>query len=166
MSDFASRRAFLRGRPGSVKAALRPPWATTESRFLATCTRCGDCRGVCPGGVIRLPGGVGSPEVDFSAGECTFCGACVEACRPGALQRQPGESPWSAKAVIGDQCLARRRVECRICADQCEARAISFLLQAGTVAAPRAHPAHCTGCGACVAPCPANAIAVLSDAQR
>jgi ferredoxin-type protein NapF len=56
--------------------------------------------------------------------------------------------------------LAERGVVCRVCEEQCDARAIRVRLAVGGGAAPVVAVASCTGCGACVAPCPARAIAV------
>jgi len=66
-------------------------------------------------------------------------------------------------AVIGDSCLALRGIVCRVCEEQCEARAIRIRLAVGGGASPTVAAALCTGCGACVAPCPAHAIAVRPE---
>jgi ferredoxin-type protein NapF len=159
MTDPSSRRNFLRGRFSARKGPLRPPWALAESDFLHACTRCGDCVSACPTGVITGHD-AGYPAIDFAAGECTFCGDCAAACTKGALKRTEGQAPWTAQAAIGEQCLAQRRIECRICGDQCEAGAIRFPLRAGGIAVPVLDSTRCTGCGACVAPCPASALSV------
>jgi ferredoxin-type protein NapF len=159
MTDPSSRRNFLRGRFSVRKGPLRPPWALAENAFLDACTRCGDCVRACPTHVIHDRDS-GYPGIDFKAGECTFCGACADACKKGALKKTEGAAPWQARAAIGEQCLAQHRIECRICGDQCEARAIRFPLRAGGVAAPALDRDACTGCGACVATCPAGAIKV------
>lgn len=159
MTDPASRRNFLRGRFSARKGPLRPPWALAESEFLNACTRCGDCVRVCPTKVIADRDG-GYPLIAFSGGECTFCGECVAACKAGALKRAEGRQPWQARASIGEQCLAQRRIECRVCGDQCEVRAIRFPLKAGGIAVPVPDGESCTGCGACVATCPAGAVTV------
>lgn len=157
MTDAASRRNFLRGRFATRKRSLRPPWAVAEEIFVHACTRCGDCRTACPTRIIG-DGDGGYPALDFSAGECTFCGACANACRSGALQRVEGQIAWQLRASIGERCLARQQVECRICGDQCGTAAIRFLAQAGRISVPALDRARCTGCGACVAPCPTQAI--------
>jgi ferredoxin-type protein NapF len=154
----ASRRGFLRGRP-RPRAEIRPPWALPEATFGERCTRCGDCLKACPQGIL-VTGDGGFPTVDFSRGECTFCGDCLSACQPAALVRQEQQAPWPYKALIGDACLAARHVECRVCADFCDARAIRFTPRLGGIPPPLLDPELCTGCGACVAPCPTTAIRI------
>lgn len=154
----ASRRGFLRGRP-RPQAELRPPWALPESAFIDACTRCNDCLKACPQKILVVGDG-GYPSVDFSRGECTFCADCVAACRPKALLRQDDVPPWTCRAAISDACLARRGVECRVCGDFCELRAIRFVPRRGGSPLPEIDSERCTGCGACVGPCPTRAIAI------
>jgi ferredoxin-type protein NapF len=140
---------------------LRPPWAVAEQRFVDVCTRCGECLRQCPQAIL-VSGRGGFPEVDFSAGECTFCAACLEHCRSGALRRTSSGRPWSAVAEIQSSCLANIGVECRICAEHCEARAISIELQPGGVGRPVVNRMACSGCGACRAVCPVAAVTVTA----
>jgi ferredoxin-type protein NapF len=154
----ASRRGFLRGKRRA--APLRPPWVLADdTRFTQACTRCGECVRVCPQQVL-LAGDGGYPEIRFDARGCTLCGDCVRVCRPAALLRVDGEAPWTLTATITHACLARRQVECRICGDACDARAIGFRPRIGGVALPQVDGDRCTGCGACVAPCPVGAVAM------
>ncbi|MGL4995285.1 MAG: ferredoxin-type protein NapF [Deefgea sp.] len=152
-----SRRNLLFGRKPLAPSALRPPWATPQ--FSDLCTRCGDCVSACPSQVIKV-GDAGFPTIDFSHGECTFCGDCSSACTPKALHHN-NDSPWSLKAQLADSCLAMRGVECRICGEACDSSAIRFELAIGKVAQPHTIAEQCTGCGACVAPCPSNSIRIL-----
>ena len=154
----ASRRGFFRGRP-RPKAEIRPPWALAELAFTDTCSRCNDCLGACPEHII-VAGDGGFPTIDFHHGECTFCSACVDACKPGALVRSENGMPWSLKAAIGPTCLPHKGVECRICGDFCNVRAIRFPPRIGGSPLPEIVQELCTGCGACVAPCPVMAITV------
>jgi ferredoxin-type protein NapF len=158
MTTPAGRRNFLRGNFSLRQGPLRPPWALAEVDFLQACTRCGDCVDACLTHIITRDSGY--PTIDFAAGECTFCGDCATACTPGALTRAEEQTAWSARAVINESCLARQRVECRVCGDQCAAGAIRFPPLAGGIALPALDQERCTGCGACVAPCPVRAIAV------
>ena len=150
------RRGFFRGRP-RPKAENRPPWALPENTFIDRCTRCNDCLKACPTQIL-IAGDGGYPTLDFRRGECTFCGDCVAACQPAALQRDGEAPPWHLKARIGDACLPKKGVECRVCGDFCDARAIRFRPRLGGSPLPELDPESCTGCGACIAPCPAVAI--------
>jgi ferredoxin-type protein NapF len=154
----ASRRGFLRGRP-RPKAEIRPPWALREPDFVDRCTRCGDCLSACPQKIL-VAGDGGFPTVDFSQHECTFCGDCVSACQPRALTCSEGQSPWPVKAIVGPTCLPNKGVECRVCGDFCDVRAIRFPPRLGGSPLPEVDLELCTGCGACVAPCPVTAITV------
>lgn len=163
---MVSRRQFLRGnfarRPQPT--LRRPPWSLDEAAFSERCTRCDDCLAACPTGVIARGSG-GFPEISFAAGACTFCGECAAACRVGAIARRPGAAPWPLKAQIGARCLAYRQTVCRSCGEACEADAIRFLPVLGGAAQPRLDSAACTGCGACVGVCPAQAIEVTTPAS-
>lgn len=153
-----SRRGFFRGRV-RPRAEIRPPWALDEGEFVDRCTRCNDCLKVCPTGIL-VAGDGGYPTVDFSLGECTFCGDCVTACQPNALHRHGEQPAWPYRAQIGEDCLPRQGVECRVCGDFCEPRAIRFVPRIGGCPQPEIDLGNCTGCGACVAPCPVTAIRV------
>lgn len=156
MADI-SRRQFLRGDFSGKTAAPRPPWALAEPGFIAACTRCCDCVNVCPEHILVLDRDA-RPTVDFGRGECTFCGKCVEACQPQALRKEADQAPWRLKAHIGNTCIARNNIVCRTCGDVCAVQAIRFRPVVMAAARPEVDAALCTGCGACVAPCPATAI--------
>jgi ferredoxin-type protein NapF len=158
------RRSFLRGRlteaaAPRAPAAQRPPWALAPDRFIEQCDRCRACIEACPQGVLK-PGDGGFPEVDFSRRGCDFCGACEAACKPRALDRAaaPAWTGWQAR--IAPHCLALRKIECRVCADACDARAIRFQPAPGGISRMRFDPAACTACGECVSVCPAGALTV------
>jgi ferredoxin-type protein NapF len=152
-----ARRALLRGRSRS-EAPKRPPFALAEDLFTEACTRCGDCLRACPEGILIAADG-GFPEVDFRRGGCTFCGDCVTACATGALLASTAPA-WSLQPRIDDTCLARRGVHCQSCRDVCEPEAVRFAYR-GSVPVPEIDADTCNGCGACVAACPADAIAMI-----
>lgn len=164
-SASPSRRGFLRGRVRAAAPAPRPPWAREERDFISSCTRCDACIDACPTAIlVRADGGF--PAVDFSRGECTFCGDCVTHCAPRALLRPAeGDAPWSLKARIGQACLAAAGVECRVCGENCPVGAIRFRPRIGGVALPQLEAEACTGCGACFAPCPTRAIVVQAPVE-
>ena len=157
-----SRRQFLRGDFSSRRPTLRPPWATPEARFLGRCNGCGDCRDACGQHIIVLTDS-GYPQIDFLNGECIFCGDCARACGEGALAWLSQATPWQVKAVVLPACLAQHGVVCRSCGESCEAGAIYFHFTQRGISQPQVEPASCTGCGACFAVCPAQAIALRND---
>ena len=162
MSGSIGRKALFsrgwRGAPGPV----RPPWALPEALFAERCTGCGDCIAACPQNILVAARG-GCPAVDFSRGSCDFCGTCADSC-PEKLFAGRDAAPWSVKARVGADCLSARGVTCRVCAEWCDARAIRIRLEVGGRAYPEIGDAACTGCGGCVAVCPANAITMEESA--
>ena len=158
-SKHLNRRQFLNVAHNNMPRPVRPPWSIDELPFQDACTRCGDCISSCPEMILIREGADGYPTVDFKRGACTFCGECVRACPTTALAG-PETTVWAIKAQVGDACLARQQVICTGCAEQCEARAIRFRPRIGAVAEPEINNDACTGCGACVAPCPTQAIEV------
>lgn len=155
-----SRMQFLRGRFRSEAPALRPPWALEEDAFLLACERCDACLRACPTQILQ-PGSGRFPQVDFSKGECTFCGDCVRACPTKALDKTAlaqSSPPWAVQAQIGNACLALNHVVCRSCGEACDAQAIRFRPALGGISRPELDVGLCTGCGACFAICPTQAI--------
>ena len=165
MGSSISRVQFLRGDFRGRNPSIRPPWSVAESLFIERCKHCGDCIKHCPTGILHSGRG-GYPEVDFSRGECEFCGECAEACRRDAIVYDEDAEPWRLVATIGDECIALRGVVCRSCGEQCDERAISFRMVVGGAAHPQLEIGACNGCGACVAPCPVGAVKVQKVANE
>jgi len=132
------------------------PWINDAKQFLDNCTQCGDCLATCPESII-VKGDGGFPTINFELGECDFCGQCANVCKE-PIFTPTTEIPWGKKAKIETTCLANQSIYCRSCAESCETQALTF--QIGISAVPKIDNDLCTGCGACVAPCPANAIDV------
>ena len=152
----SGRRRLLRG--GRDTSELRPPWLKAPSSFTEDCTRCGQCVELCPQQIVRVGDG-GFPVVKFDLGECVLCGECTTRCEAGLfLDAAERGAAWDHAAVIGERCLTHFGVLCRSCEDACEPRAIRFPLTAGLVAKPAVDTQICTGCGACIRPCPEQAI--------
>ncbi|WP_211563328.1 ferredoxin-type protein NapF [Magnetovibrio blakemorei] len=162
MQVSLSRRAFFSGRGAQpVVAPFRPPWSRAEQHFVDLCTHCNECRDVCAEQIIVLGGG-GYPEVDFQNGECSFCGDCAQVCEPGAIVAAHvfEALPWNLGVELSANCLSQNGVMCRVCGERCDARAIRFQLAVGGNALPVIDQSSCTGCGACIAPCPVGALEI------
>jgi len=156
----SSRRKFLRGGSLNKRPSVLPPWVS-EVRLIDACTRCGACISACEERVLEVGDG-GFPVFNPHAGsgECTFCGSCAERCEAGVFERALSR-PWSWLAAIDEQrCLARMNVYCSACRESCTVDAIRMFPRVGGVPFPVLQDDACTGCGACVAPCPASAIAL------
>ncbi len=153
--DDRRRRALLGG--GQLK--IRPPWALEGESFFEKCTCCRQCLTACPEGILTADG-FGYPHLDFSRGECNFCGLCVESCSEEALVNR-GQQPWRHKAHIAASCLNNTGTLCRTCGEECEPRAISYPLQNTGFALPVVDLERCTGCGACLRGCPVQAITMF-----
>lgn len=160
------RRAFLRGRsPKFNKAAIHPPWSLPFADFIDACERCDDCAIACPEGII-IKGDGAYPEVDFSRGECTFCGKCAESCEANAFASDDprnASSAWGLVAKILPNCLSMNQVMCRACGDHCDVGAIRFQLKLGGNAEPLIDDELCTGCGACLYVCPNKSIEIKEN---
>lgn len=128
-----------------------------EDAFVSRCDRCGHCVDACDEHLIKAGSG-GFPEIDFANAECTFCKACVDICPTQALNPDRPAAVWADSLVIDDSCLALRGVDCRVCGEQCEHGAIRFVPVLRAVARPHLETDACTGCGACIGPCPVSAL--------
>lgn len=157
------RRSFLRGRLGEaaaeqVAAPPRPPWSLRpDAAFTSACTRCGDCWRACPRGVLHAGDG-GFAQIRFDAAGCSLCGDCATACKAGAIDRDAVTPPFVWRVAVDASCLNRRGIECRVCGDACETRALRFVPARGGIAQLQIDAAACTGCGDCVSVCPVQAI--------
>ncbi len=169
MAHDVTRAALIRGAIRGGFAQIRPPWAVLEALFVDSCTRCNDCAVACPERIISRGSG-GFPVVSFGSGECTFCGVCVAACEVGVLLIERDDAgvpntPWSLRIAVAEDCLSIQGVVCRICEEQCDVRAIRFA-NPGGLGRPLIDAARCTGCGACVAPCPSRSISLQPTAAE
>lgn len=75
--------------------------------------------------------------------------------------RDEGEAGLPQVAVVGDACLPRRGIDCRVCGERCESAAIRFAPRLGGPPLPLVDPAACTGCADCLASCPAQALSLI-----
>ncbi|MFT6985943.1 MAG: ferredoxin-type protein NapF [Psychromonas sp.] len=155
MQFDASKRSFFKVKKTIATDHLLP-WIKDTQNFLNNCSQCGDCISACPEQIV-IKGDGGYPNINFDLGECTFCGKCATSCKE-KIFVETSESPWDKKAFINNQCLAFANVYCRSCAESCDSEALTF--QLGLSAIPQINTDLCSGCGACVAPCPQQAIAI------
>ncbi|ARN73322.1 ferredoxin-type protein NapF [Oceanicoccus sagamiensis] len=151
------RRHFLRGKVGTHKQPTRMPWLIDIDQFSSTCTQCEQCITSCKENII-VKGDGGFPEVNFALGECTFCGDCASVCPEPLFNQSDDKAPWDYRASINNTCLTYNNVSCQSCQDSCEPRAIVFEYTIGKPPTPSISSEACTGCGACVATCPSQAI--------
>ena len=159
MAVNVSRRNLLRGRFQSRNTSVFLPWLKSSKTFYSDCTKCNNCISACPEDII-VASDDDYPNIEFRLGECTFCGACSQSCPENLFSLESTDTPWHYKANIDRRCLALAGVECRSCQDACPEFAIGFRLKLGEVPTPELDIERCSGCGACVGPCPAEAISI------
>jgi ferredoxin-type protein NapF len=159
-----SRAQFLRGDWGGDKPTIYPPWALAGNLFAALCDGCGDCIQACPRKILKLSVR-GLALVDFSRGDCTFCGDCAAACPTGAIRETNGtdQQPWRLKAEISGECLAINGTSCVRCIESCLVDAIVARPGLRGRVQMRVDETACTGCGACFAPCPVEAVSMRTS---
>ncbi|MBN9453547.1 MAG: ferredoxin-type protein NapF [Bosea sp.] len=151
------RRRFLTGRSAQPQPeGVRPPWSRATS-IAGACTGCGACVPACPQHIIALDAG-GRPILNFAVSECSFCGACAETCPEPVFDRLL--PAFEHVATVGSDCFAGRGIVCQSCGDACPESAIRFRPRLGGPALPEIAGDRCTGCGACIPACPAQAIAI------
>lgn len=156
------RRRFLRSLGGRAPAK-RPPWTGPE--LSEHCTRCDACIDACPERVL-FRGDGGYPEIHFANDGCSLCAECVDACPEPVFDQQRVAFPWFAQS--NTHCLTLAKIHCQACQDACEWQAIRFPAAIGRPPQPQFDREACTGCGACLAVCPNQAIdlANWSDIHR
>jgi ferredoxin-type protein NapF len=165
------RRDFLRGtlltRTGRSGAARRrqplgplPPGmrGLLEPGTCRTCHR--PCVAACGQDIVRIhPDGhalAGIPWLDFSAAGCTFCGECVRAC-PYLVAGDDAAAPTLGTARLErGRCLNWQGVICRSCLGACPVQALQQDRHRRVIVTAD----RCTGCGMCIAICPADALVV------
>ncbi|MCP1200507.1 ferredoxin-type protein NapF [Notoacmeibacter sp. MSK16QG-6] len=136
------------------------PWTDPE-RIFERCTGCGACSKACPEGIVATGRG-GHPFIVFTSA-CTFCGACARSCDEDVFDLQRN-SPVNARAHIDDSCFEPRGINCRACEDACPELALRARPQRGGTTRIEVNAEACTGCGACVSACPAQAVEVIAHA--
>ena len=153
-----ARRAEERVAP---RRYFRPPGARPEAEFLALCTRCGDCAGVCPVHAIRTAPpsaglAAGTPLLEPALQACVVCKdmPCAAVCETGALEVPPGG--WAAIRIgvlelDTERCITFQGANCGVCARACPVGEAALALDAA--GRPVLRPEGCVGCGVCVTSC-------------
>ncbi len=158
-------------------AAIRPPGALSEDKFLSACTRCGLCVRECPPGGVPHPvlklaqvgDGValGTPYFTARTGPCIMCTdiPCVKACPTGALDPKLTDISQAKMgvAVLADQdnCIAFQGLRCEVCFNVCPVRGKAIKIEPvpnkrsgkHAIFGPVVYSDHCTGCGLCERAC-------------
>jgi ferredoxin-type protein NapF len=120
---------------------------------LSACTDCGMCVDACPEDILLISGA--GVVLNPQAGECTFCGECAAACPEDVFA---DDRTMAHVMRISDDCLASAGITCMTCRDVCPETAISMRPRIGGPFLPVLDAKSCTGCAACSAACPADAI--------
>jgi len=155
-------------RPARARATapLRPPGAREELQFVGLCTRCGNCVGACPSGIIERDlgqsgwMGLCTPVLSFETDYCREdCVRCTQVCPSSALERLALEEKEHMRLglprVDMNVCLLGEDRDCAVCKRWCPYDAIRYVFSETEYALkPQIDAEKCTGCGACEAACP------------
>jgi len=191
--DVGRRKVLLAGAAGGAVAAfsrstaafdperpqgllIRPPGAQEESRFLATCVKCGACMKVCPTNALQPAGlefgleALWTPVLVPKAGWCEpNCTLCGQVCPTGALRRlslpEKLQTRIGTAMFVKDRCLPwAHATPCIVCEEHCPTPTKSIWFESVEVSDRNGQPVAlqrphvdlrlCTGCGLCVAKCP------------
>lgn len=155
---------------------IRPPGSLPESKFLASCVRCGECMKVCPTNGLQTalnqagPEGLWTPVLVPRIGYCEYyCSLCTQVCPTGAIKELKIKEKTQVR--IGSAWIKKHRCipyatgeRCTVCEEQCPTspKAISMVdvdvvLPDGswiTQGAPVVDQWLCIGCGKCETKCP------------
>ena len=86
--------------------------------------------------------------------------------RPSPMRYDPApSSDGPLRALISQACLAYAGIVCMSCRDACPEQAIRFLPRLGSPFLPKVVATACTGCGACLSPCPAGALSLAAQPE-
>jgi len=167
---------------------IRPPGALPEDRFLARCTRCGECMRVCianglqpslfEAGLAGLFSPVLVPRVGYCEYNCTLCG---QVCPTGAIKRLDPDEKKKVKLGLAEvdrsHCLPwKGDSDCIVCEEHCptadkaiKLRTENVVTMSGEVREfkrPYVDERLCVGCGICETKCPLTDRAAIAVTSR
>ena len=168
---------------------LRPPGAKSETDFLRSCIKCGQCAEACPFDTLRMakPGDnkpMGTPFFIPREVPCYMCTdiPCVPVCPTGALDidlvsvMKEGEkvldiekSKMGVAVVDEESCIAYWGIQCDACYRACPVMDEAIVLEykrndrTGKHAflIPKINSEACTGCGLCERACVTEKAAIF-----
>ena len=160
----------------SNPSLIRPPGALAEEKFLARCTRCGECMRVCtvnglqPAFLQAGFSGLFSPVLEPRLGYCEYnCTLCGQVCPTGAVKRLSADEKKKVKIGLAEfdrsRCIPwKGESDCIVCEEHCptpekaiKLREEKVLLESGeerVLKRPHVDEKLCIGCGICENKCP------------
>ena len=167
---------------------IRPPGALPEDKFLARCTRCGECMRVCVANGLQpslfeagLPG-LWSPVLVPKVGYCEYnCTLCGQVCPTGAIKRLALDEKHKIKIGLAEfdrnHCLPwKGDSDCIVCEEHCptpdkaiklrEERVVTMTGEVKTFKRPYVDEKLCVGCGICETKCPLTDRAAVRVTSR
>lgn len=157
---FASVSSLISNQKREEKSRVYPPYCSDESLFLKLCPECIDkpCAKACEEEIIFIDEN-GVPTLNFAERGCTFCDACIDACKNDVLNDKSLNSIKATVEINVLKCIAWHQVMCSSCKEPCLEDAITFL----GLFRPEIDNGKCTSCGWCLSVCPADAIEVIPN---
>ncbi|MDI9436866.1 MAG: 4Fe-4S binding protein [Euryarchaeota archaeon] len=134
-----------------------PPYDQVE--IDEKCVGCVLCREACPYDAIKIKTKLSEPILEnipnINTKLCIHCGACVDACRTGAIQLISSGTEEAHSEIDEDKC-----VRCGFCARVCPTEAIKYgeILPRSVVGgkAIMVNQKDCIGCMTCTRVCPSR----------
>lgn len=133
------------------------------------CIGCVLCREACPFDAIRMKTTLSEPIREnipnINVKLCRQCGACVQACRVGAIHLESTGAEKAHSVIDEDKC-----VRCGFCARACPTEAIKFgEIMSQSVVSDKAlivDQEDCVGCMSCIRVCPAKGAIEVGEVNK